>query len=146
MQIINGKQQFVVECNHHVGTAMTLGEAEHSDFLEMAKFLENGEISSYMKEMTAFGVQEFEKTPDIASMTTDEFLQHLIDVQNSLVSVGVEKSEMTDPNSLTEEELLSLQEEMQMPSTLSSMELLNLNFVDYSTLSTGILDSIFGCF
>lgn len=145
MQIINNKQQFSVERNCNVESTLTSKKAENSGFLEMAKILENCETTEYMEELTAFGAEQFEKKPDLSTMTTDEFLTHLVEVQKSLVSVGVDGSEMTDPHTLSQDELVSLQEEMQMPSTLSSMELLNLNFVDYSTLSNGILDSIFGC-
>lgn len=83
------------------------------------------------------------QAPDFSSMTTDEFLAHLIEVQDSLAASGVDISDMTDPTTLTTEELEALQEEMQKPPPPPSMEMMNFNFVDYSSLTADALDSLF---
>lgn len=123
-------------------SATSTTQTGYTGFMDMLSAMQTD--NSYIQEMNSYGVQSMGEAPYFASMTTDEFLAHLIEVQESLAASGVDISEMTDPTTFTTEELEEMQEEMQKtPPPPPPMEMMNFNFVDYSNLATSALDSLF---
>lgn len=121
---------------------VTSSQTGDSGFMDMLSAVESS--NSFIDEMNGYGVQELGKAPDFANMTTDEFLAHLIEVQESLAASGIDISEMTDPTTFTTEELEEMQAEMQKPPPPPPpMEMMNFNFVDYSNLATSALETLF---
>lgn len=117
-----------------------------SGFMDLLASVERDSSSSYLQEMNSYGVEDLGHPPDFSAMSTDEFLAHLLEVQDSLAASGVDISDMTDPSTLTTEELEALQEEMQKgppPPPPPSMEMMKFNFVDYSSLTEEGLGSLF---
>lgn len=112
---------------------------------------------SFAEELSLAGAESIGPPPDFSSMTTDEFLEHLLEVQSTLASMGVDTSSMTDPTSLSVDELEALQAEMSskgkdgMPpppppsqQMTSSTLMMGFNFDDYSDLSGETLEALFG--
>ncbi len=50
--------------------------------------------------------------PDFDSMSTEEFQEHLIELQEKMAANGTDTSSFIDPSTMTEEELLALKDEM----------------------------------
>lgn len=121
---------------------VTSTQTGDSGFMDIFSAVQNS--NSYIDEMNSYGVQDLGNPPDFASMSTEEFLAHLIEVQESLATSGVDISEMTDPTTFTTEELEEMKAEMQKPPPPPpSMEMMNFNFVDYSSLATSALETLF---
>lgn len=130
--------------NYSDSTVASSTTMDSSVFTDMLTSMQSQ--NSFIQEMNRYGVQEMGQAPDFSSMTTDEFLAHLIEVQESLATSGVDISAMTDPTTLTTEELEALQTEMQQkppPPPPPSMEMMNFNFVDYSSLTADAFESLF---
>ncbi len=115
------------------------------------------EQDSFVSQLTALGAQDYGTAPDFSSMSIDEFREHLLEVQATLQSAGVDTSSMADPNDFSVEELEELQAQMsskgQMPppppppqslSTSSSSLMSTFQFDDYSSLSLDALEALFG--
>ncbi|MFI3249924.1 MAG: hypothetical protein R3Y07_03050 [Eubacteriales bacterium] len=141
---ISNNYLWSVANNYSSSSADTSTTMDSSAFTDMLTSVQSQ--NSYIQEMNRYGVQEMGQAPDFSSMTTDEFLAHLIEVQESLAASGVDISDMTDPTTLTMEELEALQTEMQQkppPPPPPSMEMMNFNFVDYSSLTADAFESLF---
>ncbi len=50
--------------------------------------------------------------PDFDSMSTEDFREHLIELQETMAANGVDTSSFTDPSTMSEEDLLALKDEM----------------------------------
>lgn len=50
--------------------------------------------------------------PDFDSMSTEEFREHLIELQEKMAESGVDISNFTDPSTMSEEDLNALKDEM----------------------------------
>ncbi len=141
---ISSNYLWSVSSNYSSSSAVTSTTTDGSAFTDMLTSVQTQ--NSYIQEMNSYGVQELGQAPDFSSMTTDEFLAHLMEVQASLEASGVDISGMTDPSTLSTEELEALHEEMQKPPPPppppQSIEMMNFNFVDYSSLTADALDSL----
>lgn len=56
--------------------------------------------------------QEGNHPPDFDAMSTDEFCEHLVELQAAMAEQGIDTSNFVDPTTLTEDELLALKDEM----------------------------------
>lgn len=65
-------------------------------------------ISSTGKMMAAEGSHP----PDFDSMSTEEFREHLIELQEKMAESGVDISSFTDPTTMSDEDLNALKDEM----------------------------------
>ncbi len=65
-------------------------------------------ISSAGKMMAAEG----KHPPDFDSMSTDDFRDHLVKLQEEMAANGVDTSNLTDPSTLSDEDLQTLKDEM----------------------------------
>ncbi len=50
--------------------------------------------------------------PDFDSMSTEDFREHLIELQEAMAASGVDTSNFTDPSTMSEEDLNALKDEM----------------------------------
>lgn len=121
-------------------TSVMTGDSSFTDLLASV-----GSTSSLAQQMSEIGVEDFGHAPDFASMTTDEFLEHLIEMQETLSASGIDISSLADPSEMTTSELESLKEEMMSrgknpsppPSdimdSIDMIDMFHLNMVDYSS-------------
>ncbi len=156
MEINNSSYALWLQTTQTASTSSSATGTESSGFQDMLVT-----ESSYLQEMTSLGVESMGEAPDFSSMTTDEFLLHLIEVQSTLAASGVDISNMTDPSTLTTEELEALQSEMSAKgskgppppppadeeyedyfSYFDWSSFLSLNIVDYSSLDMESLMSV----
>lgn len=124
------------------------GSSAFADLISatMSQSIQSSQSTSLAQEMAAAGAESLGQAPDFASMSLEEFQEHLCELQSALAASGVDTSSMTNPEDLTTEELESLQEEMSSRGKNPPpppMESMNLNFVDYSNLSTSMLETLF---
>lgn len=97
--------------------------------------------SSFIQEMNQYSVQDMGTPPDFSSMTCEEFRAHLLELEEVLG-----ESFSFDPENLTEEQLEAMKAEMEKgppPPPPMEMNFQNLNLVDYSSLSSQALTSLF---
>lgn len=50
--------------------------------------------------------------PDFDSMSTEEFMEHLVELQAAMEEQGIDISNMVDPTTLSDDELNALKDEM----------------------------------
>lgn len=115
------------------------------------------ETNSLAYQMANLGAESLGNAPNFSEMTSEEFLEHLIELQQDLEDSGADISNLADPTTLTSEELEDLQEEMathgKMPPppppasesiSMYSMEnliaMMSLNMVDYSSYGESLFD------
>lgn len=119
-------------------TSVSAGDTSFSDLLSQVG---NNSLAQQMSEM---GAESIGHPPDFAAMTTEEFREHLLEIQETLASNGVDISSFDDPNEMSISQLESLKEEMMShgnnppppPEMIDTMDLMNLfalNIVDYSS-------------
>lgn len=104
--------------------------------------------SSLAGQMAGLGAESLGEAPDFGSMSLEEFQEHLMELQATLASSGIDTSDLPDPAEMTVEELEALQEEMSSrgnnPPPPPPMEMMNLNFVDYSSITEEMFNTLFG--
>lgn len=121
-----------------------------SAFADLLSATATSTSSDYLQEITSLGAESMGTPPNFSEMTTEEFREHLIEMQMALAESGADISNLADPSEMTTEELVALQSEMAShrpppppPPADFSMDMMNLNFVDYSNLSETLLTTLF---
>lgn len=123
------------------------GNTTCSDFFDLCSSLQSATENSYLQELNNLHSAEMREAPDFSSMTTEEFRDHLTEVVATMQANGETVS--FNPSEFTTEELEELKSEMENnpppppPPSSCSSEWMGLNFVDYSSLSTTTLQSLF---
>lgn len=116
-----------------------------SDFTSLLRVEESNSLAG---QMASLGAESMGQAPDFDSMSLEEFQDHLCELQASLAAYGVDISDLADPSTLSTEELEALKEEMSSrgknPPPPPPMEMMNLNFVDYSNIADDMLENILG--
>lgn len=125
------------------------------DILNAVEAVEE-DTNSLAYQMANLGAESLGNAPDFSSMTSEEFLEHLLELQQDLEESGADISDLVDPTTLTSEELEDLQVEMasrgEMPPpapasdaiSMVSMEnliaVMSLNMVDYSSYGESLFE------
>ncbi|MFI3200644.1 MAG: hypothetical protein R3Y54_03835 [Eubacteriales bacterium] len=130
--------------------------ATSSYFADLLATTQSTSSSAYLQEMTSLGAEQLGNPPDFSSMSTEEFREHLIEVQEALAASGADISNLQDPSELTEEELEAMQAEMMSrgqnpppPPQTTSMELMEMmqsSYLYFLEESSGMLDSVMDSF
>lgn len=104
-------------------------------------------MSSMIEELGSLGSIAGQDGPppptDVDSMSMDEFVEHLVEVQEQLQAQGVDISDLNDPTEMSLEELEALQEELASGQTPPPPPPMHLNIVDFSSLSLDALTTLF---
>lgn len=126
-----------------------------SDLLKAVEATE--ETPSLAVQMANFGAETLGDAPDLGGMTSQEFLEHLVELQQELEESGVDVSDLADPMTLTPEELEELRGEMESRGTNppplafdattsysvdSLIAMMSLNMVDYSSYGESLFEYI----
>lgn len=146
MEISNSNSLWAMSSLYSSSSTTSTTTSGSSAFTDLMSSVQSSS-SSLAGEMASMGAESLGEAPDFASMSLEEFREHLCELQQALADSGVDISSLADPSTLSDEELTELQEEMSSrgknPPPPPPMEMMNLNFVDYSDLSEAMYQSLF---